>query len=71
MSVRQAKLQIVMKLSQTQENKNEQCKKNIDPELTENGIRVSYTEQTVGMPEALICQGVTEGGSVFFRHVHC
>lgn len=51
-----------MKLSQTQENKNEQCKKNIDPELTENGIRVSYTEQTVGMPEALICQGVTEGG---------
>lgn len=51
-----------MKLSQTQENKNEQCKKNIDPELTENGIRVSYTEQTVGMPEALICQGVTEEG---------
>lgn len=61
MSERQAKLRIVMKLSQTQENKNEQCKKNIDPELTENGIRVSYTEQTVGMPEALICQGVTEG----------
>lgn len=53
-----------MKLSQTQENKNEQCKKNIDPELTENGIRFSYTEQTVGMPEALICQGVTEGGGV-------